>query len=228
VTDLQESVVKLAPDLSKVLDIFTPSNWGSLDQTDNDFGSGGALLIPEQEGGTPHLIAAAGKDGRMFVLNRDSLGGYTPGGPDKVVTQASIGGCWCGQSYFRHKIVSSGGSNVILWRIQTSPSVSLQKEGTSAGISGFQDPGFLTSVSSDGDDHPIIWAVSRPNNSSPADISLFAFKGEPSGGGTLDTLFQSVAGTWPNTNGNSDLVPVVANGKIYVASYKQLSIFGMH
>lgn len=228
VTDIQESVVKLSPDLSKVLDIFTPSNWGSLDQADNDFGSGGALLIPEQEGGIPHLIAAAGKDGRMFILNRNSMGGYTPGGPDKVVTQANIGGCWCGQSYFRHKIVSSGGSNVILWRIQTSPSVSLQNVGTSAGIGGFQDPGFLTSVSSDENDHPIIWAVSRPNNSSPADISLFAFKGEPSGGGTLDTLFQAATGTWPNTNGNSNLVPVVANGKIYVASYKQLSIFGMH
>jgi hypothetical protein len=228
VTSIQESAVKVAPDLSKVLDIFTPSNQGNLDQTDNDFGSAGALLLPPQEGSTPHLAAAAGKDGRMFVLNRNSMGGYTPGGPDKVVTQANIGGCWCGQSYFRNKIVSSGGSNVILWRIQTSPSVSLQKEGTSAGIGGAQDPGFFTSVSSDKDDHPIIWAVSRPNNSSPADISLFAFKGEPSSSGTLDTLFQAPAGTWPNTGGNANIVPTVANGKIYVASNKQLSIFGMH
>ena len=228
VTNIQESVVKLAPDLSKVLDIFTPSNQGNLDQTDNDFGSAGALLIPPQEGSTPHLVAAAGKDGRMFVLNRNSLGGYTPGGPDKVVTQVNIGGCWCGQSYFQHKIVSSGGSNVILWKIKTSPGVALQNEGTSAGIGGAQDPGFFTSVSSEEDDHPIIWAVSRPNNSSPADISLFAFKGEPSSGGTLDTLFQAPAGTWPNTGGNSDLLPVVVNGKVYVASYKQLSIFGMH
>jgi hypothetical protein len=117
---------------------------------------------------------------------------------------------------------------VILWRIKTSPGVSLQNEGSSAGIGGAQDPGFFTSVSSEEDDHPIIWAVSRPNNSSPADISLFAFKGEPSSGNTLDTLFQAPAGTWPNTGGNSNLVPVVTNGKVYVASYKQLSIFGMH
>ena len=204
------------------------SNWGNMDQVDNDFGSAGALLIPPQEGSTPDLIAAAGKDGRMFILNRNGMGGYTPGGPDKVLTQANIGGCWCGQSYFHHKIVSSGGSNVILWRIKTSPSISLQNEGTSAGIGGAQFPGFFTSISSDEDDHPIIWAVSRPNNPTPADISLFAFRGEPSGSGTLDTLFQSPAGTWPNTGGDANIVPTVVNGKVYVASYKQLSIFGMH
>jgi len=164
----------------------------------------------------------------MFILNRNSMGGYTPGGPDKVVTQANIGGCWCGQSYFHNKIVSSGGFNVNLWRIQTSPSVSLQNEGSSASIGGAQDSGFFTSVSSDDDDHPIIWAVSRPNNPSPADISLFAFKGEPSSSNTLDTLFQASAGTWPNTGGNSNIVPVVANGKVYVASNKQLAIFGLH
>jgi hypothetical protein len=163
----------------------------------------------------------------MFILDRNALGGYTPGGPDKVLTQVNIGGCWCGQSYFKDKIVSSGGSNVILWRVHTTPSVSLTNEATSAGIGGSQDPGFFTSVSSDGDHHPIIWSVSRPDNPSPATISLFAFKGEPTGS-TLDTLFQAPAGTWPNVNGNANLVPVVANGKVYVASYKQLSIFGLH
>ena len=228
VTSIQESVVKVAGDLSKVLDLFTPSNQGNLDQTDEDFGSAGALLLPPQEGGTPHLIAAAGKDGRMFILNRNNMGGYTPGGPDKFVTQADIGGCWCGQSYFHHKIVSSGGSKAILWKVQTSPMVVLQNQGSSAGIGGGQDPGFFTSISSDDEDHPIIWAVSRPDNSSPADISLFAFKGEPSSSATLDTLFHAQAGTWPNTGGNANIVPVVANGKVYVASYKQLSIFGMH
>ena len=228
VTDVQESVVKVPPDLSKILDIFTPSNWPNLDQTDNDFGSGGALLIPPQEGATPHLVAAAGKDGRLFILNRNALGGYTPGGPDKVVTQVSIGGCWCGPAYFHQRIISSGGSTVILWRIKISPTVSLQQEGTSAGIGGAQDPGFFTSVSSDEEHDAIIWAVSRPNNSSPADISLFAFKAVPTSGGTLDTLFQAPAGNWPNTGGNANLVPVVVDGKVYVGSNKQLNIFGMH
>jgi hypothetical protein len=234
VTNIQESVLKVSPDLTKVVDLFTPSNASNLDQFDADYGSGGALLLPEQPGPTPRLVAAAGKDGRMFLLSRDSMGGYTPGGPDKVVGMANVGGCWCGQSYFSGsdgtgRIVGSGGSNINVWKVETSPSVTLVQEASSAGIGGAaQDPGFFTSISSDDRKDAIIWAVSRPNSPSPPDVSLHAFKAELSGGGTtLTTLFQSPAGTWPNLGGNANIVPVVANGKVYVASYKQLTIFGL-
>lgn len=232
-TNIQESVVKISPDLATIVDLFTPSNVRDLDTGDTDYGSGGPLLLPLQSGTLPHVAAAAGKDGRMFLLNRDNMGGFTPGGPDRVVGLVNIGGCWCGQSYFDHEgvghVVSSGGSNVIVWRVETSPSFKLVQLATSAGIGSGQDPGFFTSISSDESHEGIIWAVSRPNNPSPATISLFAFESLPTGGGsTLATLFQGDAGTWPNTGGNSNLVPVVANGKVYVASYKQLSIFGLN
>jgi hypothetical protein len=103
------------------------------------------------------------------------------------------------------------------------------KEGSSSTIGGAQDPGFFTTVSSDDKKDAMIWAVSRPNNPSPADVSLFAFSAKPaSGSSTLTTLFQGVAGAWPNTGGNANIVPVVANGRVFVASNKQLSIFGLH
>ncbi len=228
-TNIQESVVKLSSDLSTVLSLFTPSDQAGLDSADNDYGSGGALLLPELAGATPRLTAAAGKDGRLFILNRDNLGGYTPGGPDKFVGKVDIGACWCGPSYFSHdgpRIVSSGGSNVSLWKVQTTPSFSITQEASSPALSTGQDGGFFTAVSSDGDDDIIIWAVSRPTNNSPADISLYAFAGKPSGS-SLTQLFSGVAGTWPNTGGNSNIVPVVANGRVFVASNKQLSIFGL-
>ena len=40
--------------------------------------------------------------------------------------------------------------------------------------------------------------------------------------------FTASAGTWLNTGGNSNIVPVVANGKVFVASNKELRIFGLH
>jgi len=233
---IQESVVKMSPDLTTIRDFFTPSNEANLDSGDTDYGSGGAMLLPDQSGSTPHLAAAAGKDGRMFLLNRDSLGEYhPPAGPDHVVGMVNIGGCWCGQSYFLGsdgvgRIVSSGGSNVSVWKVQTLPSVTLVNESSSPGIGGTQDPGFFTSISSAGTADAIIWALSRPNDPLPANLTLYAFKAD-SGGATLTTLFQSTAGTWPSFNGllgrNANLVPVVANGKVYVASYKQLRIFGL-
>jgi hypothetical protein len=234
---IQESVVKMSSDLATISGYFTPFNESTLDTGDTDYGSGGALLLPDQSGPTPHLAAAAGKDGRMFLLNRDSLGGYTPpAGPDNVVGMVNIGGCWCGQAYFVGadgvgRIATSGGSNVNVWKVQTTPSVTLVNESTSVSIGGTQDPGFFTSISSDGTHDAIIWALSRPNDPLPADLTLYAFKAD-SGGPTLTTLFQATAGTWPSFNGvlgrNSNLVPVVANGRVYVASYKQLTIFGLH
>ena len=95
----------------------------------------------------------------------------------------------------------------------------------SAFIGGGQDPGFFTSISSNGSTNPIIWALSRPSGSGN-NISLFAFDPE-TGGSTLKQLFQASAGTWPYLGGNANLVPVVANGQVFVASYKQLSIFGL-
>ncbi len=67
VTNIQESVVKISPTLTTVLDVFTPSNQVSLDQGDVDFGSGGALILPDQQGSIPHLAVAAGKDGNMYL-----------------------------------------------------------------------------------------------------------------------------------------------------------------
>ncbi len=234
-TSIQESVVKMSGDLATVKSYFTPFNAASLDSGDTDYGSGGALLLPDQDGPKRHLASAAGKDGRMFLLDRDSLGGFTPPvGPDHVLGMVNIDGCWCGPSYYSAspdglaRVVSSGGATVKVWKVQTSPSVALLLDSASAPIaSGAQDPGFFTSISSAGATEPIIWAVSRPENASPAEIYLYAFNAGGSGGGTLPLLRKLPAGTWPNVGGNANIVPTVANGWVYVASYKQLQMFGL-
>src|SRR5208282_3125780 len=48
-----------------------------------------------------------------------------------------------------------------------------------------------------------------------------------SGGSTMKQLFKATAGIWPNLGGNANLVPVVANGQVFVASNQQLQIFGL-
>ena len=35
------------------------------------------MLLPDQPGGMPHLAVAAGKDGNMYLMNEDSLGGHS-------------------------------------------------------------------------------------------------------------------------------------------------------
>jgi len=54
------------------------------------------MLSPGQQGALKYPLAAAGKDGRLFVRDRSSLAGYTAEGPDKYVALVYIGDCWCG------------------------------------------------------------------------------------------------------------------------------------
>jgi len=231
VTNLQESVVKISPTLTTVLDLFTPSNQPTLDQGDTDFGSGGVLVLPDQPGSLPHLAVAAGKAGTMFLMNEDDLGGYSPG-KNHVLGSYGVGACWCGQSYYvdpsdgAARVVSSGGRQIKVWKVQTSPKPALQKVTVSPSVGGGQDPGFFTTISSNGSAHPIVWALGRPPNSGKALIRLFAFDPE-SGGATMTQLFKANAGAWPNRGGDANLVPVVADGLVFVASNQQLQVFGL-
>jgi outer membrane protein assembly factor BamB len=228
VTNIQESVIEISRDLTRVLDLFTPDDWGYLDQEDADFGSGGVLLLPPQSGSTPHLAVAAGKIGNMFFMDRDDLGGYNPN-QNNVLGTYYIGACWCGPSYFvdpsdsTARVVSSGGSVLAVWKLQTSPTPTLTDISSTTIPSG-QTGGFFTSVSSDGNKHPIIWAVSRPYGNPPL-LYLYAFDPE-NNDGTLVQLFTAKAGLWP-VGGNSNTVPVVANGRVFVGSYQRLTIFGL-
>ncbi len=243
VRNIQESVVKVDPTLVNLLSIFTPFTENVLDQGDNDLGSGGVLLLPAQPGPFPFMDVAAGKAGTMYLLNEASLGGFTPGGPDKALDEKIIGRCWCGPSYFTGpdgigRVVSSGGSTttsnsaqITVWKIQTSPTVAFVQEGAALPVASGDDPGTFTTVSSNGTQAgtAIIWATGRPTGTgpNPATVNLYAFAATPSSG-TLPLLFSSPAGSWPYyATSNANIVPVVANGRVFVASYQQLTIFGL-
>ena len=238
--NIQESAVRMSSDLTTVKDYFTPSNFVNLDNNDMDYGSGGLLVLPDQPAPVPHLAVAAGKDGRLFIINRDDMGKYVAGGPD-VPRNVNIVWCHCGQSYFVGsdgiaRVVSSGDTRAKTWKIDTSKPVALSIEGTSQSIfvsseqssSGLQDSGFFTTISSNGKtaNSAVIWAVSRPDNAKDPTVSLYAFNAVAAAG-ALPKLFSGTAGTWPAVGGNANIVPVVANGRVYVASYKQLAIFGL-
>lgn len=227
VTSIQESAVKVSPSLTTVLDLFTPYYQPILDEYDIDFGSGGIMLLPSQPGSIPYLAVAAGKDGKMFLMNEQSLGGFSTT-TNNVLGTYKIGGCYCGASYFNDgqaRVVSSGGSTVNVWTLTTSPSPSLSLAESSPGIvTGPQNPGFFTSISSNGKSKFIVWALSHPTTASGSPIYLYAFDPEDE----MEILFQGQAGQWPNIYGNSNLVPVVANGEVFVASYQQLQIFGLN
>jgi hypothetical protein len=232
--NLQESAVRLSSDLTTVNDYFTPWDVVEHDEHDRDFSSGGLMLLPDQPGPVPQLAIAGAKTGLLYIMNRSpgEMGGYVAGGPNKP-SAIKLGGCWCGPSYFTGsdgiaRVVTSQGNVLDTWRVNTALRQPLILEGTSTLPVSIQDPGFFTSVSSNGTQSgtAIIWAVLRPTSATPPNLTLYAFNAAPTVG-ALPILYSAVAGTWPNLGGNANIVPVAANGKVYVASYRTLTIFGL-
>jgi hypothetical protein len=227
--NIAESVVKMSGTLA-VLDLFTPNNVKLLDANDTDFGSGGVLVLPDLPSEPlPHLAAAAGKDGRMFILNRDNLGGFhTPDVPANVPTDL----CLCGPAFFegpdgKPRVVSSGGHTLRTWIVDTTRSPQFTLEASVPIAKSAQAGGFFTSISSSGkvSRSTIIWAVGRPVGADKH-LTLYAFDAAASNG-ALTLLWSDVAGNWQSKDNSSNVVPTVANGMVYVASYRQMNIFGL-
>jgi hypothetical protein len=257
VTNISDSLVRVSGLDASVLGVFTPTNVDNLDESDDDFSSGGVMLLPPQSGNFPDLAVAAGKDGNLYLLNRDAISGsgsntvavLNPLSPPALPTAPAqttqfLGTCFCGPSYFVgsdevSRIVTSQGatsgsplgSSLITYRLVPSPSGQPQlfQDGIAPLPPGANYNSFFTVVSSHGTEagSAIIWAVvtTRPMPSAPWAVSLYAFNAAASDG-TLQQLFPPLpAGTWAWDH-QPNIVPVVANGKVFVASNNELYIFG--
>jgi hypothetical protein len=234
---IQESVVSFQQNLTTMGSIFNAGNSLALDANDNDLGSGGVLIFATNNTSYPNLAVAGGKGAILYLLNPANLSAALDSHNDYTAF-----GTWGGPSFFQgsdgiyrivtgHGFANSDGSynpntgSLETWQVQFSPGPHLVHEAT-ATIGSGQDPGFLTSVSSNGTTAgtAIIWAVGRPFDPTTTYVNLYAFADS---NGTLTQLYTSPAGSWPNTNGDANIVPVVAKGKVYVAAYQSLTIFGL-
>src|SRR5262245_57836202 len=108
--DYGDSVIRLktAGGLG-VADYFTPTNEADLDQGDVDFGAGGPMLLPDQPGPHPHLVLACGKDGNVYVVDRDAMGHFDATAPRVVqVLPAAVQGAWSSPAYWNGRVYYLG------------------------------------------------------------------------------------------------------------------------
>ena len=136
---LAESVIQLSVRSGGALvakDFFSPADAPSLDAGDVDFGSGGPLGLPFGTSTYPHVLAQAGKDGRIFLLDRDNLGGRKQGsqhGDDVLNVTHPYFGQWGHPAVFAHTTTLSasnaGAANDYLYYIGTNDSLRVLKFG---------------------------------------------------------------------------------------------------
>ena len=228
--DWGDSVLKMSTTGGSlvVTNSFTPANQATLDTMDWDLGSGSPLLLPTLSNvSVPELLVIGTKTGRIYLLNRASLGGYHPTG-DQVVQ--SLGGLFTGiytSPAYWNGFVYFGGTGAPLKAFSLTNGLLSTASTSQTGVV-FGYPGTNPVVSSNRKGNGIVWALQRVGRSSGV---LRAFKASGLGTGLYDS---TQAGTRDPLNLVASFSsPTVANGKVYVAgndasdSKGKLFIFGL-
>ncbi len=116
--DLGESYIKLSSDGGlKVTDYFAPFNFASLNDGDVDVGSAGVALVGDEAGSASHrhLMVGAGKEGRIYVLDRDNLGKWHSGSDSQIVASIpnAIGGLFGNPAYYNKSVYFCGSGDAL-------------------------------------------------------------------------------------------------------------------
>jgi hypothetical protein len=218
-----DAFIKLSPGLS-LLDYFQVSNNAYLTANDADLGSGAPIIMPDNSSSFPHEVIGAGKDGRIFVVNRDNMGGFDPNANHVIqVVQSGVRqfdnffdqpAYWNGYVYYHAEgdvLRQFRWSNGLL---STSPMYT--------GPDTFGTHGATPSVSANGTSNGIVWELQvdgQPNN--PA--ILHAYDATDVSNELWNSSMNSGDAAGPAVKFT---VPTIANGKVYVPAGNQVDIYG--
>jgi uncharacterized protein (TIGR03437 family) len=215
--DYGDSVIKLTPNL-RVLDYFTPFDVQKLNNDDTDLGSGGVALIGDEAGSPahPHLMTGAGKEGRVYLIDRDNLGKFQNGSDSQIVQSIpnAVKSLYGNPAYFNQTVFYCGVGD----QLRAFP-ISNAALGTPATSTiTFDYPGCVPSISSNGTSNGVVWTLDYSRTLRAFDAS-------------------NVANQLYNSNQNSDRdvldsyvrfsVPTVANGKVYAGTQTSLTVYGL-
>ena len=207
-----------------VSDHFTPFNQASLSNADTDLASGGILLLPDQSaGGHTHLMVQAGKEGRIYLVDRDNLGGFNSSS-DNIVQEvpSTIAGLWSMPAYWNGNLYFWGNGD----NLTQIPLTNGRLGGiiaSSPEASGF--PGATPSVSSNGNTNGIVWDVLTSAYGSSGAAVLLAHNAS----NVSTSLYSSNQNLSRDNPGQATkfVVPTVTNGKVYVGTANFLSVYGL-
>ena len=207
--------------VSDYFEMFNSSLENSIDQ---DLGSGGVLVLPDladASGKTRHLAVGAGKDAKIYVVDRDNLGKFNPASNNiyQVVPGALSSAVFSMPAYFNGNVYyGAEGDNIKAFaiahaRLGTMP--------TSQTAESFTYPGATPSISANGTSDGIVWAT---ENTNPAVLHAFDATNLAH---ELYNSNQSPGGRDQFGAGNKFITPMIVNGKVYVGTTTGVGVFGL-
>jgi hypothetical protein len=224
---LGDSFVKLSSSLGlQAVDYFTPFNQDSLNQVDEDLGSGGAMVLPDSVGNAvhPHLLVGCGKEGKIYLLDRDNMGHFNSTDDSQIVqfVTGAVGGTWSSPAFFNGRIYYNG-SDDTLKAFSISNATMVEAMESTNFVNGW--PGATPVISANKFANGIVWLLENDGYSggNPGILHAFATTN------LAKELYNSeMAGVRDELGGAVKFtVPTVANGKVYVGSQYQISAFGL-
>jgi Chitobiase/beta-hexosaminidase C-terminal domain len=235
VHNFSESVLKLNPANGlSLVDWFTPSNWSQLDNGDADLSSAGPMLVP----GTS-LLVGGGKAGLLYVLNTGSLGKNTANDSGAVQKIPISSGEMHGGPVYWQRSAANGGPLMYDWGMNDTLKAFPFNGSTFATTPSAQGtltnqiwPGGILTLSANGQTPGtgVVWATvstsGDSNDSPPTPGALYAFDA----GNVATALWNSNINAARDAYGSfAKLVPpLVANGRVYVATYsQQVAVYGL-
>jgi outer membrane protein assembly factor BamB len=207
-----------------VADYFEMSQQSSENSTDTDLGSGGALVLPDMKdgsGNTRHLAVGAGKDQKLYVVNRDSMGKFSANGDNiyQEIDHVLAEGIWSMPAYFDNTVYYGPVARGIQAFAITN--ALLGSTPSSQTNTQFEYPGATPSISANGTGSAILWAA---ENSDPAVLHAYDATNLAH---ELYNSNQAPAGRDQFGTGNKFITPTVVNGKVYVGTTNGVGVFGL-
>ena len=92
---------------------FTPFDELTLAQNDTDLGSGAAVLLPDQTVGPPHLLVELGKDGVVYLIDRDNMGTFHSNTNQILQYFGATGGFWGTAAFWQNSLYFAGAGDVL-------------------------------------------------------------------------------------------------------------------
>jgi hypothetical protein len=206
----------------KLADYFTPHNTVAESNADQDFGSGGGILLvdaTDSGGNTRHLSVGAGKDSIIYVVDRDSMGKFNPI-TDQIYQEISGqlgGGVFSMPAYFSGTVYYGAVGDAL----KAFPVATARLAGTPSSQSThhFGYPGTTPSVSANGTTNGIVWAIENSG------AVLYAYDAT----NLTNELYNSnqAANNRDHFSGNKFITPMVVNGRVYVGTPNSVAVFGL-
>lgn len=224
--DYNDSAMRLGSDLS-ILDYFKPSNESYLRDNDADFGSGAPIVMPDNSSQYPHELIGGGKDGRVFVMDRDNMGGYQMS--DHVIQVVQTGtqqfdNIFATPTFWNGRIFYHCENDVVRAYYWYPDTGLLSNHSVYQGSHVYGVHGATSSLSANGTNEAILWEIESTHQDNGGPAILRAYDAT-----SLHELYDSTQAGGRDTAGPAVkfTVPTVADGHVFVGTGSEVDIYGL-